>query len=130
MLKKVEAFTTLPATDLDRAQAFYESLGLKTKRVEDKVITMEIEGGPSNIIYERETPTKAEHTVLTFEISHLENEIKELVAKGVVFEDYDLPDLKTVNHICEMDSEKAAWFKDSEGNILCLHEALEDEGID
>jgi hypothetical protein len=42
----------------------------------------------------------------------------------VVFEDYDLPDLKTVNHICVLGSEKAAWFKDTEGNFLCLHQDL------
>ena len=44
---------------------------------------------------------------------------------GVRFEDYDLPDLKTVNHICEMGDERAAWFSDPDGNILCLHERVE-----
>ena len=48
--------------------------------------------------------------------------IRELEARGVVFHDYDLPGLKTVNHVCVLGSEKAAWFSDTEGNILCLHE--------
>jgi len=44
--------------------------------------------------------------------------------RGVVFNDYDLPGLKTVNHVCVLGFEKAAWFGDTEGNILCLHEAI------
>jgi hypothetical protein len=43
---------------------------------------------------------------------------------GVVFEDYDFPGLKTVNHVCVLGAEKAAWFKDTEGNYLCLHEDI------
>ena len=46
------------------------------------------------------------------------------IARGVVFEDYDLPGLKTVGHVCVLGSEKAAWFKDTEGNYLCIHEDL------
>jgi hypothetical protein len=42
--------------------------------------------------------------------------------RGVVFEDYDFPNLKTVEHVCVLGSEKAAWFKDTEGNYLCVHE--------
>ena len=45
-------------------------------------------------------------------------------AIGVTFQDYDLPDLKTENHICTTDSEKCAWFMDSEHNILCVHENI------
>jgi hypothetical protein len=61
---------------------------------------------------------------LSFEVRHIEDDIRELEQAGVVFEDYDLPDLKTVNHICVLGSEKAAWFKDTEGNFLCLHEEV------
>ena len=43
---------------------------------------------------------------------------------GVVFEDYDFPGLKTVNHVCVLGSEKAAWFQDTEGNLLCIHQDL------
>ena len=42
-----------------------------------------------------------------------------------VFEDYDLPGLKTVGHVCVLGAEKAAWFKDTEGNFLCIHEDIE-----
>ena len=50
--------------------------------------------------------------------------IARLERTGVVFEDYDFPDLKTVNHVCVLGAEKAAWFQDTEGNFLCIHEDL------
>ena len=46
--------------------------------------------------------------------------MKELRAKGVKFEEYDLPNLKTVNGLFSMDGYRAAWFKDSEGNIVAI----------
>ena len=42
----------------------------------------------------------------------------------MVFEDYDFPDLKTIDHVCVLGAEKAAWFKDTEGNYLCFHEDI------
>lgn len=124
MLKKVEALATLPVTDIDRAREFYEKIGLKTVREEDMMVIMKVEGGPNILLYERDEPTKADHTVLTFEVKGLEKELKELEKLGVEFEDYDLPDLKTENHIARMENDLAAWFKDSEGNIIGLHEEL------
>jgi hypothetical protein len=50
--------------------------------------------------------------------------IRALKDRGVRFADYDLPGFKTVEHVCVLGSEKAAWFEDPEGNILCLHEDL------
>jgi hypothetical protein len=57
-------------------------------------------------------------------VKNIESEIQDLEKKGVKFEDYNLPDLKTEKHIAKRENEKAAWFKDSEGNIICLHENL------
>ena len=59
---------------------------------------------------------------MSFEVDDIGTEIGELEQRGVVFEDYDLPDLKTVDHVCVMGAEKAAWFKDPDGNVLCLHQ--------
>ena len=50
--------------------------------------------------------------------------IRELQARGVKFEDYDYPGLRTVEHVCVLGAEKAAWFYDTEGNCLCLHQDL------
>jgi catechol 2,3-dioxygenase-like lactoylglutathione lyase family enzyme len=69
--------------------------------------------------------TKAEHTALSFRVADIGAAIAALKARGVRFADYDLPDFKTVGHVCVLGSEKAAWFSDPEGNILCLHQDLE-----
>jgi catechol 2,3-dioxygenase-like lactoylglutathione lyase family enzyme len=101
MLSTASVTTMLPVKDLDRARAFYEGcLGFKP------------EG------------TKADHTAVSFRVEDIAASIKELKRAGVVFEDYGFPGLKTVNHVCVLGAEKAAWFKDIEGNYLCLHEDL------
>ncbi len=66
--------------------------------------------------------TKAEHTALSFRVERIEQAVAALEQRGVQFADYDLPGLKTIGHVCVLGSEKAAWFQDPEGNILCLHE--------
>jgi hypothetical protein len=48
--------------------------------------------------------------------------VRELEGRGVRFEDYDLPGLRTVDHVLTAEGMKAAWFTDSEGNVLCLHQ--------
>lgn len=80
---------------------------------EDKTMVM---------IYENPKLPAPENTVLSFGVSadRFDALIGELRTKGIVFEDYDVPDmnLKTVDGIAEMEGRKGAWFKDSEGNIL------------
>jgi predicted enzyme related to lactoylglutathione lyase len=61
-------------------------------------------------------------TELSFEVADIVAEIADLEQRGVFFADYDLPELKTVNHVCVLGSDKAAWFTDPDGNVLCLHE--------
>ena len=58
------------------------------------------------------------------ETASIGDAVAALEQRGVRFADYDLPGLKTVEHVCVLGSEKAAWFEDPEGNILCLHEEL------
>ena len=72
--------------------------------------------------------TKAEHTALSFRVADSRSSIAELEGRGVVFADYDLPGFRTVEHVCVLGSEKAAWFNDTEGNILCLHEDIPGPG--
>ena len=63
-------------------------------------------------------------TELSFEVGDIGSEIRNLEKRGVAFVDYDLPGVKTVEHVCVLGSQKAAWFEDPHGNILCLHELL------
>ena len=64
------------------------------------------------------------NTELSFEVGDIVAEIDELSRRGVQFADYDLPGLRTVEHVCVLGSQKAAWFEDPDGNVLCLHEVL------
>jgi hypothetical protein len=81
-------------------------------------------GGALIALFPKEGGTKADHTAVSFQVSDIDVGVRELKRAGVVFEDYDLPGLKTVDHVCVLGSEKAAWFKDTEGNYLCLHEEI------
>jgi hypothetical protein len=87
--------------------------------------TIQAGAGTWLYIYQRGA-TKADHTVAEFEVDNMEAEVKELKARGVKFEEYDIPSMgiKTVNGIATMSTSmgemKSAWFKDTEGNILAL----------
>lgn len=120
---------TIPVVDLNRAKRFYETtLGLKPvpKNNDTTSGIVIFECGNSTLIelYQR-GPSKADHTVATFEVSNIEEEVNMLRGKGVNFEEYNMPEIKTQNGIATQGSVKAAWFKDSEGNILCIHQTIE-----
>ena len=114
-----------PVVDAERAHDFYSRvLGLTDlgKTGDGKYL---FEAGGSLIaLLPKPEPTKADHTALSFEVPDAGAAVEELTARGAQFEDYDFPGLKTVNKVCVLGSERAAWFKDTEGNILCIHQAL------
>ncbi|HKN53815.1 MAG TPA: VOC family protein [Amycolatopsis sp.] len=117
--------TMLPVSDTERAGHFYaDSLGLEqTGKGEDGTLYFAAGAGAIGL---RPMPagTQSENTALSFEVTNLETEISDLERKGVHFQDFEMEGLKTVNHIAELGSERAAWFNDSEGNVLCLHQGL------
>jgi predicted enzyme related to lactoylglutathione lyase len=129
MLTATKTTTMLPVEDAERAGRFYsDMLGLKpVATTGDGTRIFELGQGDSLGLMPAEKGAQTAHTVLSFEVPDLESEIRELEGKGVHFEDYDMPELKTVNHIATMGNERAAWFCDTEGNILCLHELNGDE---
>jgi predicted enzyme related to lactoylglutathione lyase len=123
MLTKSATTTMLPVSDMDRAARFYgETLGLEARDTTPDGGRVFAAGGDAIGLLPAEPGAQSGHTVLSFEVPDIEAEIHDLEGRGVTFADYDLPDLKTVNHIAEMGGEKAAWFADSEGNILCIHQ--------
>lgn len=126
MLTNRPSIPILPVTNIDRARRFYAvNLGLRESKAmpaSREMIVFETGGGSRIELLRRDQPTKAEHTALTFEVDDIEREVTELEHRGVEFEDYDLPGLKTERHIAQTNGERAAWFKDTEGNILCIHE--------
>ena len=125
MLSGSSVTTMLPVKDMKRARTFYEGcLGLKPGGLKaDGKFVYEV-GGSTLALFPKPEGTKAEHTAISFRVADIAASIKQLKGAGVVFEDYDFPGLKTVDHVCVLGSEKAAWFKDTEGNYLCIHEDL------
>ena len=119
MLANAMVAPTLPAVDLKRARKFYEQkLGLKVVMEDPSPgIMLQCGKGTMMYVYQR-AATKADHTVASFAVDNIEAEVKELKAKGIKFEDYDMPGIKTVGGIATMGNMKGAWFKDIEGNIL------------
>jgi predicted enzyme related to lactoylglutathione lyase len=118
--------TILPVVEPERARGFYrDALGLDYvgANAEGQEL-FRLAGGGILALMPKPDGQQAAHTVMSFEVADIVGYIRDLSSRGVTFEDYDLPDLKTVEHVCVLGSERAAWFKDSEGNILCLHEVL------
>ena len=121
-----EAAATLPASDFERAKGFYGgTLGLQS--------VMENEGGvlyragSSNVfVYQSEFAGSNKATAATFIVGDVRAAVDELRGKGVTFEEYDMPGLKTEDGIAELDGIPGAWFKDSEGNILAVTEMPSD----
>jgi len=125
MLTDASVTTMLPVKDMNRARAFYEGcLGLKAGNFKPDGKFEYSVGGSTLALFPKPEGTKSEHTAISFRVDDIARSIAELEKAGVVFEDYDLPGLKTVDHVCVLGSEKAAWFKDTEGNFLCIHEDL------
>lgn len=123
MLQQCQVTVMLPVKDLDRARSFYEDrLGFEAGSSEaDGKFTYAC-GGTRVALFPKEGGTHADHTAVSFQVNDIGAAIRELQSRGVKFEDYDYPGLKTVEHVCVLGAEKAAWFYDTEGNCLCLHE--------
>ena len=113
----------LRADDLARAKRFYtEVLGLKHVSSTRGGELFSAGGGGVVMVYERPGMPAPENTTLGFSVAadRFDAVMSELRANGVVFEEYDMPEigLKTVGGVAMLEGEKAAWFKDTEGNIL------------
>ena len=126
MLDTCPPTTILPITDPAPAVAFYrDALGLPyVGRSGDGKHQFGLAGGGTLALLEKDPGAQAAHTVVSFEVPDVVAAIADLESRGVTFADYDLPGLRTVDHVCVLGSEKAAWFLDPDGNILCLHEIL------
>jgi catechol 2,3-dioxygenase-like lactoylglutathione lyase family enzyme len=122
MLADSRVTAILPAVDLARATEFYEKkLGLLP--IHAPVAGAMFEGGQGTMLalYPRETPTKADHTVAGWVVDDIEAVVDALRKRGVVFEQYDMPGMKTDERgIATLGPGKSAWFKDTEGNILSI----------
>jgi catechol 2,3-dioxygenase-like lactoylglutathione lyase family enzyme len=113
---------TIPAKDLDGTRRFYEDV-LGAHVVNEDPGGILYKAGDSYFsLYPTQFAGTAQHTLGAFMVRDVEAAMAALRAKGVTFEEYDLPGLKTVNGIAELGGERGAWFKDPEGNILSVVE--------
>jgi catechol 2,3-dioxygenase-like lactoylglutathione lyase family enzyme len=124
MLGDAPVFATIGVKDIEKAKEFYgETLGLKLKPGMEDDAVYEAGGGTGVALYETaENAGTNKATYATWEVQDIEALMGNLRDKGVEFEEYDQPGLKTDNGLATWENQKAAWFKDPDGNILCLHQ--------
>ncbi|HEY8325338.1 MAG: VOC family protein [Ktedonobacterales bacterium] len=123
MLADCPIHTPLPVTDMERARRFYaERLGLlpEAELPDERDGLFYRCGGSRFLLFPSKTPSSGDHSQMTWLTSDIEADVAALKAHGVIFEEYDLPGLKTVNSVAIIGESKGAWFKDSEGNLLAL----------
>lgn len=124
-LKPSSVAVMLPISDPAAAEDFYTRLGLDYEGTNTEASLLFRLGADTQLVLlPRPDQEPSPSTALSFEVTDIDTAIADLKGRGIDFEDYDLPDFKTVDHVCVMASEKAAWFKDPHGNVLCLHQDL------
>ncbi len=129
MLANAPVIAILPVVDMERARDFYENkLGLRRNVdfSDESNVLYECGSGTHLSLYQRPTPTKADHTAAGWLVEDIEDTIRQLNAKGITCEQYDMPGIQTnAQGIAESGDARVAWFKDPEGNILGLVQPLD-----
>jgi catechol 2,3-dioxygenase-like lactoylglutathione lyase family enzyme len=124
MLSRSPVVASLPFRGLASAHDFYTKklrLRLSAGSVQDGYLEFEAGDGTAIQVFESDSG-KSEDTAATFEVDDLAEEMADLRERGIRFEEYDLPKIKTIDGVAAMGEQKAAWFKDPGGNVLCLHQ--------
>jgi len=120
MLQKAPMYSYIPAKDIDRARKFYEgTLAFKPKEVTAGGVIYECAQGTACFLYPTSNAGTSKASQAFWQVEDIEQEVAELVARGVKFEKYDMPGMDE-NGILTAGGAKAAWFKDTEGNILAI----------
>jgi catechol 2,3-dioxygenase-like lactoylglutathione lyase family enzyme len=125
MLNDYPVYATIATADLARARSFYEETLGFSMVTEDEAGGVYYQSGTTRFyLYASQFAGHAQHTLASWEVDDIASVVDELEARGVVFEKYDLPGLKTDEQgIADLGSTKAAWFKDPDGNILNVGQA-------
>ena len=121
MFESATAHAAIAVSDLEKAKGFYGgTLGLTLKDERAGGATYET-GGTWILVYPSQFSGSNQATCMTFEVQDVDAAVDDLVAKGVTFEQYDFPGLKTdARGIAEIQGERGAWFKDPDGNIIAV----------
>jgi predicted enzyme related to lactoylglutathione lyase len=125
MLQNSPLYAYIPAKDVSRARKFYEEkLGFKAREEIAGGVVYEFGKGTACFLYPTPNAGTSRASQAFWQVEDIEREVAELQKRGVKFEDYDMPGMKTKDHIFIGGGAKAAWFKDSEGNILAVIQNL------
>lgn len=125
MLKNAPMYAYIPAADMARARQFYEQkLGLTPKQEIAGGLVYEFANGTACFMYPTPNAGTSKASQAFWQVEDVDREIETLKARGVEFENYDMPGEKSASGAISAGGAKAAWFKDSEGNILALIEDL------
>jgi catechol 2,3-dioxygenase-like lactoylglutathione lyase family enzyme len=124
MLAESRVEATVPTTDVGRAREFYEgTLGLPYRgSMGPADMLFECGGGSRLVVYERGSTGDPEHTLVHFIVDDVAATVAGLRERGVRFEEYDLPEIRTVDGIASAGDHHIAWFKDPDGNVLGVHD--------
>jgi predicted enzyme related to lactoylglutathione lyase len=118
MLEGATVHTTLPAQDMERAGRFYEEkVGAKRGKATPGATFFSL-GDTEFSLYPTPNTERGGHTQMGIRVPDARAAVEELRGRGVVFEEYDFPGLKTVDGIADMGDVVGGWFKDTEGNII------------
>jgi catechol 2,3-dioxygenase-like lactoylglutathione lyase family enzyme len=124
MLQKAPMYSYIPAKNVAQARAFYEEkLGFKPKEITAGGVTYEFANGTACFLYPTPNAGTSKASQAFWQVDDIEKEVTELIARGVKFEKYDMPDIDEKG-ISTAGGAKAAWFKDTEGNIMALIQTL------
>jgi predicted enzyme related to lactoylglutathione lyase len=124
MLRNAPIRAYIPVSDIKRARAFYEQRVQLTAREEYAGGVIYECGGSSVFMYPTPNAGTSKASQAFWEVADVEAEVAALKRNGVVFEEYDMPGMKTENGILTAGGAKTAWFKDTEGNILAISQRL------
>jgi predicted enzyme related to lactoylglutathione lyase len=125
MLQNSPMYAYLPAKDVSRARKFYEGkLGFKARQEVAGGVAYEFGKGTGCFLYPTPNAGTSMASQAFWQVDDIEREVTELKARGVKFEEYDMPGMKGRNSIYAGGGARAAWFKDSEGNILAVVQSV------
>jgi predicted enzyme related to lactoylglutathione lyase len=123
MLSDARFEASLPCSDLRRAKSFYaEKLGLTPSGEGTAGAFYAGRGGTRFILFPSSGSASGSHSQMGFMVADITAEVRDLRQRGVQFEDYDFPGFDKATGIADVGGTRAAWFKDSEGNLLGLVE--------
>ncbi|MCM5682200.1 VOC family protein [Schlegelella sp. S2-27] len=125
MLQSYPMYAYIPARDLARARQFYEQrIGLVPKQEINGGVAYEFAGGTACFLYPTPNAGTSQASQAFWSVDDVDALIERLKARGVTFEDYDMPGERSPAGAVIAGGAKAAWFKDSEGNIMALVQSL------